>query len=124
MNSDGPKFDIIHQVVANFYQTAINDIWIGYHFQRIDNLDKHIERISYFWQLQLTGKITRPEFLPFLVIEVHRPLKITTGQVDRWIILFHQTLDRFNKELNADQIELWKSKIELFRDRLKIIAAP
>ena len=116
------SFALIHSTVKAFYKKAVDDILIGFHFNHIDDLDAHIERISYFWQLQLTGKIEKNELLPFNLIEVHRPMKLTSGMVDRWIVLFHQTL--YASELTDDQKSLWKKKIELFRERMKSIQIP
>lgn len=113
------EFSQIHQVVTSFYQKATQDIWIGFQFRNIHDLPSHVLRISYFWQLQLTGRIDQPKELPFKVIDVHRPMKLTYGMVDRWIVLFHQTLAE--SDLDEATIELWKEKIELFRERLKVI---
>ena len=113
------EFADIHQIVEEFYQKATVDILIGFHFRHIQDLPKHVARISYFWQLQLTGKIDQSHHLPFNIIGVHRPMKLTSGMVDRWIVLFHQTLDQ--SHLNQDTIKLWKEKIELFRQRIKSI---
>ena len=113
------SFSEIHDVVERFYAKATKDILIGFKFAHIQDLKPHVERIAYFWQLQLTGSIERPEHLPFQIIDIHRPMKLTSGMVDRWIVLFHQTLAESN--LSTDDQSLWKAKIELFRDRMKAI---
>lgn len=112
------SFDTINKVVSQFYDVARNDILIGFHFRHIQNFDEHIPRISNFWQLQLTGEINRKEELPFKLIEVHLPLKVTPGQIDRWVFLFLENLE--NQEVLAKEIRSeWEKKVLHFAKKLK-----
>lgn len=103
----------IDQVVRDFYTKAVNDIIIGYHFRHIQNFDTHIPRIVDFWELQLTGKTVHPKSLPFNLLQVHAPLKFTSGQLDRWVLLFLETLTHSKIGISAKQA--WEEKVQHFQ---------
>ena len=112
--------DTIYAVVEAFYEKATKDILIGYHFDKFSapkELVPHLERITSFWEMQLTGSTSVPLVAPFHLLFTHLQLKIKRGELGRWVILFHQTLDSF--ELDSELRELWKQRIELFEARLK-----
>ncbi len=108
------SFDLIHQVVDAFYEKAKTDILIGFQFNHIQDFDHHINHVSLFWEQQLLGSLSAIPEYPFNVPDAHLKLKINIGQLNRWIVLFHQTLDEIitNPKMN----ELWKNKIEFFKD--------
>jgi len=99
----------IHSVVESFYQQAVNDIWIGYHFRHIKDLAPHINRIARFWYFQYhQKKIAGFEDEQFNLIHTHLPLQATTGQLNRWIILFDQTLlESVKKNIIRDEDHKW-----------------
>jgi truncated hemoglobin YjbI len=107
-------FQKIHHVIDKFYEKAKTDILIGFHFRDIDDFDEHIKHIALFWEFQLNGKISTPLKKPFNMFEAHLKLKINLGQLNRWIVLFYQTLDEENIEENTQQE--WKAKVEFFKD--------
>ncbi len=127
--------DLIFIVVENFYKKAINDVLIGYHFakfQRPEVLQHHLERITTFWEMQLTGQTSKPlEGDSFRLLFTHLQLNLKRGELGRWIVLFHQTLDEmvhlFEQEIsNPESQELkqiimisteWKKRIALFEER-------
>ncbi|MBY0518198.1 MAG: hypothetical protein K2P81_14915 [Bacteriovoracaceae bacterium] len=103
----------ISDVVEAFYATARVDVLIGYHFLRIENFEEHLPRIKAFWELQLLGE-TSFEFNPPLdVIKAHIPLRVHTGEVNRWVILFNKTL----KESEApEELKVkWEQKVFHFQ---------
>lgn len=110
-------FPFFLDVITKFYNKATFDVMIGYHFRGIENFDTHLPRIASFWQLQMTGSIDHKEQLPFDLINVHRPLRLKKAEINRWIILFEQTLKEFN--LDDEFHNLWMEKVELFQSRLK-----
>ena len=118
------KYSTILKVVKSFYDKATNDILIGYHFRVIEDFETHFPRIADFWQLQLTGEMDHPESKPFDIINVHIPLKVKKGEIDRWVILFSQTLDEFihSKEIELEHKDLWMKKISIFKKRMYQIA--
>ncbi len=124
MNSEK---DYILQVVRAFYKVAINDVFIGYHFRKISSepnshqkiesslggFEDHIPKVVDFWASQLIAGHVR-EFDRPNVLKVHEYLKIRKGELGRWIILFKETLSKFNK---PDQVEFnqnWLLKVALF----------
>jgi truncated hemoglobin YjbI len=110
-------------VVEAFYQKATNDILIGYHFDQFNGplLLPHLLRITNFWEMQLTGSTQEKMDRPFHLLFTHLQLKIKRGELGRWIILFHQTLDSFEVNSTHPDIKilsaLWKQKIEFFEQR-------
>lgn len=126
--------ELIYIVVETFYQKAINDVLIGYHFAKFRDpevLGHHLERITTFWEMQLTGAVTRPLSGPqFRLLFTHLQLMLKRGELGRWIVLFHQTLDeleeQFRKEASAEELEQiqlitleWKKRIAFFEERFK-----
>jgi truncated hemoglobin YjbI len=113
--------DLIYAVVESFYEKATKDILIGYHFDKFSEpseLAPHLERITSFWEMQLTGSTSVALVGPFHLLFTHLQLKIKRGELGRWIILFHQTLDSF--ELDNELKEMWKQRIALFEVRFKL----
>lgn len=113
--------DLIYSVVEAFYQKATKDILIGYHFDKFSGqseLADHLERITSFWEMQLTGATSVPLTGSFHLLFTHLELKIKRGELGRWIVLFHQTLE--TQEIDAKLIKLWKEKIALFEERFKL----
>jgi truncated hemoglobin YjbI len=104
----------IDHIVSEFYQKALNDILIGYQFQKIEDFPKHVSKIASFWKNQLY-----PEHYPPVANirfrAKHLPLHLNMGELGRWIILFYETLDTWNKNNNREftsEINRWKEKIE------------
>jgi len=107
----------IHKIVHHFYNHATQDIWIGYHFRHIQDLEPHIERISRFWYFQYhQTKIDQAE--QFNLIETHMSLQATTGHLNRWIVLFKETLDHAVVEhsITENEKDWWMQRIEQFKN--------
>jgi truncated hemoglobin YjbI len=117
----------ISKIVLEFYQKATTDFLIGYQFRKIQTKEginpllppieafsEHLPRIEKFWRMMLTGEKLE-DSTPFNLLELHRDLKIRKGELDRWILLFIETLE----ESNIDQYlkENWLIKIEDFKLR-------
>jgi len=90
---------------------------IGYHFRVIEDFDSHIPRIIGFWERQLLNQTDYKSTIPFDLINVHRPLGIKLGELNRWVILFKETLNE-NKIESTDQ-DFWLEKVSIFRDKLE-----
>lgn len=119
--------ELIYSVVENFYKKVIDDVLIGYHFEKFRDpevLHHHLERLTAFWEMQLTGTTEAKLDRPFHLLFTHLPLKIHKGELGRWIMLFHQTLDSLEQEVNQPNIkamnDLWKERIKLFEERFKM----
>lgn len=110
----------IFRVVELFYQSATSDVLIGYHFEKFNDesvLGPHLERITSFWEMQLTGTTSRPFDKSFHLLFTHLQLNIRQGELGRWIQLFHKTIDSQN--LDPEMSQLWKEKIAFFEMRFK-----
>lgn len=123
--------NLIENVVFSFYELAIKDVMIGYHFRKIQEYDpkdpltppieafkSHLPKISQFWCSQLLNKKNEDPKAQN-VLKAHQYLSVRKGEVGRWVALFLKTLDTFeSKEINESELELlkeWKKKIEHFR---------
>ena len=116
--------EIIEEIVDSFYEKAVKDILIGYHFRKIQKGDNlvpslsdfahHLPRIKIFWKSQLIKDFKSSE--KFNLKESHKPLKIRKGELDRFILLFNKTLDVFeSKDINL--IKDWRSKLQFFKSQ-------
>jgi truncated hemoglobin YjbI len=121
--------ELIYTVVDEFYKKATNDILIGYHFKKFQDpevLSLHLERITSFWELQLTGNTSVPLNEGFKLLYTHFGLNLRRGELGRWIVLFHQTLDHLESEIDHPNIKLlnqtWKERIKIFEE--KFLSAP
>jgi hypothetical protein len=82
-----------------------------------------LERLTAFWEIQLTGTTEIPLDKPFHLLFTHLQLKIHPGELGRWIVLFHETLDSLEVKLDHPNIkimnDLWKKRIAVFEERFK-----
>ena len=115
------NYPLILEIITNFYQKATYDFLIGYHFRKIEDFDTHLPRIASFWQLQLTGKITHRDRLPFNLIAAHAPLGVKKGELGRWITLFEETLKEhvLKKDIDEALAAKWMEKARFFEKRLQ-----
>ncbi len=108
--------DWILHVVSAFYEKAKSDVLIGYHFRIIKDFNEHIPRIASFWDIQLLGSTERSPTNSFDVMNLHLVMGIKRGELGRWMVLFHKTL---NEEVKAhpeftDFNEAWKIRLNFF----------
>lgn len=108
--------DWIFNIVNSFYDKAKDDILIGYHFRVVNDFQTHIPRIATFWELQLSGKASRPLTEPFDVMRIHAAMGIHRGELGRWFLLFRKTLEEqvaLYPEMQ-DLKNLWEEKLVIF----------
>ncbi len=118
--------DFITNVVRKFYDQAVVDIFIGYHFRKIADFEAHIQRISFFWQKQLFPTLDISYLKPpFDIMEAHAKLPIKRGEVGRWKVLFFQTLDEAllsspsETQSQSQMIKEWKTLLETWSKRVE-----
>ncbi|MGZ3807228.1 MAG: hypothetical protein ACXVCE_04020 [Bacteriovorax sp.] len=118
--------ELIYKVIEDFYEKVIGDVLIGYHFEKFKDpevLHHHLVRLTTFWEMQLTGTTEATLERPFHLLFTHLQLKIRPGELGRWIVLFHQTLDSLDAQVDHPNIrlmnDLWKKRIALFEERFK-----
>lgn len=112
----------IQQIIETFYGKATTDVLIGYQFTRIEDFNTHIPRIADFWEPQILGTSTNPGSFPFRMMAKHLALTLKTGELNRWIILFFETLDDYEKSHPEDSslVNLWKDKILFLKERFML----
>lgn len=111
--------DEIEKIAYAFYQKAIKDSLIGYHFWKFEDqekLDHHIPRITSFWEMHLLRTISIPINPPFHLMATHLPLKVRPGEIGRWAVLFKATIDEHYVDQNAAILNEWKMKIDQFHE--------
>lgn len=122
MKNQEESIILIEKITRSFYEKAINDVFIGYHFRKItsnqgplsniEDFNEHLQSINAFWQSQLLG-IKLPKNVANL-LAAHEYLKIRKGELGRWVILFKQTLEEYREE-NPKFINIWENKIDTFK---------
>ncbi|MBK26932.1 MAG: hypothetical protein CME70_23215 [Halobacteriovorax sp.] len=119
----------IQSIVEKFYAKAVVDPIIGFHFRKIQEFEgdnplrppmeafaSHIPRIVNFWRMQLLGEHGL-ESEPFNLLKAHAYLGVKRAQVNRWLILFNETLDE--SEGDEEFITLWKQKAAHFGAKIR-----
>ncbi|MGC4058900.1 MAG: group III truncated hemoglobin [Chitinophagaceae bacterium] len=127
MATDAPKNDIhsiedIQLLVNTFYERIRTDALLGGIFNGVigDRWPQHLEKMYRFWQTVLLEEHTyngRP-FPP------HAELPVRAEHFERWLQLWHETVDRFftgplaldAKERGNKMAALFFSKIEYYRN--------
>ena len=126
---------ILEKIVVDFYAKATTDILIGYHFRKIqqgmaqeplypklNQFSTHIPRIVVFWSQQLGLEVPvrfrsiANQTTAFDILNVHKLLNIKKGELNRWLLLFRQTIDE-SAHLFPEETELikrWHQKIDHF----------
>jgi hemoglobin len=114
------------QLVRSFYGRALTDPVIGWLFTDIAHLDleAHVPQITSFWETILLdahsyeGRPFRPH------IELNSKARIRRGHFERWLFLWHQTV---NELFSGPTAELAKSHADrvanAFHQRLRSIDA-
>lgn len=87
--------DVDHLVETFYRKYVLGDPIIGFFFTdiaRID-LDKHLPKISAFWQLQLLGKLGYNGQTFAAHKDLHERAQLTEDHFHRWLYLFETTID-------------------------------
>ncbi|HJW29025.1 MAG TPA: group III truncated hemoglobin, partial [Saprospiraceae bacterium] len=95
MNPDIETTEDIKLLIDTFYSKVRNDDVIGYIFNDIAQVDweKHLPKMYAFWGFLLLGQ----DSYQGNPLEPHRRLnekvKLTEAHFDRWLLLFHETVE-------------------------------
>jgi hypothetical protein len=122
---------VISNIVLAFYKKATVDFLIGYQFRKIQEFKgsspltppieafkNHLPRIDKFWRMQLLGeRIGEDE--SFNLLNIHKSLLVRKGEVNRWVILFKETLKNYDLQYPGNELLIkdWDRKIEEFEKR-------
>ena len=94
----------IRLLVDSFYTKVKNDPTIGPVFNdRIIDWGTHLQKMYRFWQTILLGEHTYNDS-PF---PVHAQMPIDAEHFNRWIFLWHETVDEYFEGVVADEAK-WR----------------
>ncbi|SHJ30403.1 group III truncated hemoglobin [Pseudozobellia thermophila] len=122
MKTEIKQLDDIRLLVDAFYAKVRQDDLLGRIFDRViqDRWPQHLGKMYTFWQTVLLGEHTYygNPFGP------HAELPVERKHFERWLELFHQTLDEHFEGEKADEAkwraskmaEMFQFKIAYFRD--------
>ena len=98
-------------IVDAFYEKIKADALLGHIFTDIVKVDwsHHLPKMYDFWENVLfqTGSYRGQPFLPHL--DINAKQKLSTAHFDRWMLLFHGTVDELYTGIKAEELKL-KSK--------------
>ena len=114
------------RLVRAFYGKALNDPVIGWLFTDVAHLDleAHVPKIASFWETVLLGahSYRGGAFAPHA--ELHMKARLRRGHFERWLWLWHQTVDEL---FTGERAELAKSHADrvanAFHGRLEAMSA-
>jgi hemoglobin len=105
----------ISKVVISFYQTATQDILIGYLFRDLD-FNTHIPHIINFWDKVLNKESPIHPGMLKSFIGKHERLNLKRAQIDRWVLLFVNNLEKL--ETSEQLKKTWLAKIDQLKTSL------
>lgn len=125
MKTEITTLENIKLLVNDFYEKVREDELIGYIFDDVikDNWTEHLEKMYSFWQTILLHEYTY-KGAPF---PKHLKLPVEKRHFDRWLELFHETIDTYFEGEKAEELrmrsikmaEMFMMKIEYFRNNPK-----
>ena len=107
----------VTHVVQRFYARLLADAELGPYFARLPDLDAHVAHIVEFWWIAMGGKTAGTPV--FDMVGRHAPLGITEAHLQRWLMIFAQTLDDELPEALAAQ---WLTMAHGIAERLRAAA--
>lgn len=84
-------------LVETFYQKLVKDELVSHFFSKLD-LKEHLPRVVQFWSFILLDE----EGYTANMMEKHAKLDLNEASFDRWLKLFHETVDQFFVGEKAD----------------------
>tara|TARA_B110000046_G_scaffold63181_2_gene70651 strand:+ start:23981 stop:24355 length:375 start_codon:yes stop_codon:yes gene_type:complete len=110
----------IQLMVNEFYGKVKEDELLGPIFESVvkGNWDAHLEKMHGFWET-IIFNVKKYTGSPF---QKHVPLPIDAKHFERWLALFHETIDQHFKGKNAEEIKKRSTQMGLmFECKLKHI---
>jgi hemoglobin len=101
----------IERMLTAFYTKAFRDVLIRHFFIEVVplNLETHIPVITDFWEAILFNKHTYRKNVMEVHQHIHSLSNIKKEHLDRWLLLFRQTLDEF---FTGEKAELAKQRAQ------------
>jgi hemoglobin len=101
----------VELLIAVFYQKLVNDELVSHFFTHL-NLEEHLPRVVQFWSFILLDEAGYSANM----MEKHASLKLDEASFDRWLKLFHETVDQF---FVGEKAELAKQRSTLIAWTMK-----
>ena len=101
-------------LIERFYEKLMSDAHIGHYFRDL-NLSKHIPRVAEFWAFIL---IDRTGYTGNMM-DAHARLPLKVNDFDRWLALFHETVNehfggvKANLAIERSSLIAWTMKSKL-----------
>jgi len=122
MKPDITTSEDIKTLIDSFYEKVKADDVIGYIFNDIAQVDwpHHLPRMYAFWEFLLLSKDTYKGNPMEVHQKLHRQVRLTEEHFNRWLQLFHQTVDEHFEGLVAQDAKnrsnlivlTWKPKFD------------
>jgi len=122
MKPDITTSEDIKTLIDSFYEKVKADDVIGYIFNDIAHVDwpHHLPRMYAFWEFLLLSKDTYKGNPMEVHQKLHRQVRLTEEHFNRWLQLFHLTVDEHFEGLVAQDAKnrsnlivlTWKPKFE------------
>ncbi|WP_018936010.1 group III truncated hemoglobin [Thioalkalivibrio sp. ALJ24] len=104
----------IRAVIEEFYRRLSADPRIGHHFERIEDFEDHVRRISDFWYQNLGGRLEQPPTID--MVGKHAPLRLTEDDLQAWMEHFRATTDEMLDPAHAKE---WQQLAEGIASRMR-----
>lgn len=98
-------------LIETFYQKLVKDELISHFFSHL-NLEEHLPKVVQFWSFIL---LDEPGYSANMM-EKHAKLNLDEKSFDRWLKLFHETVDQF---FTGEKAELTKQRSTLIAWTMK-----
>lgn len=108
--------DRIKAVIHDFYGRLRSDDQLGRFFVHIDDFSAHEARIADFWFTAMGGRLASPPQVD--MVGKHFPLGIGDADMDRWLVLFRETVAA---HLESEPAGQWVRMAEGIAGRLRQI---
>jgi len=104
----------IRAVIEDFYRRVAADPDIGHYFERIEDFERHVRRISDFWYMNLGGRLDAPPTID--MVGTHAPMGLSEADLSAWLRHFHATTD---EHLEAPLASEWQRLAEGIASRMR-----
>ena len=115
----------IEELVNSFYTKVLGDPVIGHFFTEVVQLDlqKHMPVMYSFWETVLLGKMSYKGNPMIKHIELSQKAPITNDHLDRWLHLWHETVqEKFSGEKADMAVERARSIGLLMLHKIRVSA--
>ena len=117
----------VERLVRAFYSRVFADPVIGWIFTDVAGLDleEHLPRVAAFWETILLGAQTYRGGAFAAHAAVHAKVRLRRGHFDRWLGLWHATVDELFAGPRAEVAKAHADRVaRAFHERLEHYAPP